>query len=197
MRALAILALLLPCAAAGADEITDQIDQARAYYEEGDIGGAVAELEFTLQALRGKLAEALLATFPAPPDGWTAEDADGDAAAAAGLLGGSVIQRTYRQAGGGSIEVRLMSGGGMLQGIAAMMLSPQVLAARPGARRIRVGRDNGMLVYEPSDRTAQLVLDLGGRTALMMEGRGLAGPEPLEALLDAWDIGRLKQVAGI
>ena len=72
-----LLALALGAsAAARADEVTDQLDQASRYYQDGDITGAIGELEFVLQALRGRIGQELLATFPAPPDGWTAETAD-------------------------------------------------------------------------------------------------------------------------
>jgi hypothetical protein len=56
-------------AAVRADEIVDQLDQARAYYDQGDVTGAIGELEFVLQALKGKIGEQLLATFPEPPEG--------------------------------------------------------------------------------------------------------------------------------
>ena len=64
------LCLLVP-RPAHADEITDQIDQAKTYYGQGDVPGAIAELEFALQALRGKIGQELLGTFPPAPAGWS------------------------------------------------------------------------------------------------------------------------------
>ena len=75
--ALLATAIALACRPpAWADEITDQLDQARGYYQEGDLTGAISELEFVLQALRGRIGQELLATFPPPPAGWTVETAD-------------------------------------------------------------------------------------------------------------------------
>lgn len=198
MRAIGVAVLAGLALATGplrADEVTDQLDQARTYYEQGDVAGAIGELEFVVQALRGKLAAALKETFPPAPAGWTAQDADGGGDPT-GFLGGNMIERGYRQDGGdGAMDARLMTGGGFLQGMAAMMMNPQMLAAQPGARRIRVGRENGVVTYDATDRSGQLMLDLGGKVTLMIEGRGLPGPEPMVALVDSWDVARVKEIA--
>jgi hypothetical protein len=202
MRAAALLAssLMLPAvpAAVAADEITDQLDQARRYYDQGDVTGAIGELEFTLQALRGRVGQELLATFPAPADGWTVADADGDGQAAIPLAAaGTMLGRTYRAAeGGASIEAQLMSGGGFLQGLAGMLMSPQVLAAQPNARRVRIGRENAVVTYDPQARSAQLVLDLGGKATIMLQGENLADGEPLVDLANRWDLKRVKELLG-
>src|SRR3712207_5711497 len=102
MRAAALLVagLVLPPVAGAADEVADQLEQARQYYERGDVAGAIGELEFTLQALRGRIGQELLATFPEPADGWTVADSDGDGQAAAGAIpfaaAGTMLGRTYR-----------------------------------------------------------------------------------------------------
>jgi hypothetical protein len=202
MRAAALLAssLMLPAvpAAVVADEITDQLDQARRYYDQGDVTGAIGELEFTLQALRGRVGQELLATFPAPADGWTVADADGDGQAAIPLAAaGTMLGRTYRAAeGGASIEAQLMSGGGFLQGLAGMLMSPQVLAAQANARRVRIGRENAVVTYDPQARSAQLVLDLGGKATIMLQGENLAGGEPLVDLASRWDLRRVRELLG-
>ena len=201
MRVATLLAvgLVLPPVAATADEVTDQLDQARRYYEQGDVAGAIGELEFTLQALRGRIGQELLATFPAPADGWTVADSGGDGQAAAipFAAAGTVLGRTYRAVeGGASVEAQLMSGGGFLQGLAGMLMSPQVLAAQPNARRVRIGRENAVVTYDPQARSAQLVLDLGGKATIMLQGENLAGGEPLVDLASRWDLRRVRELLG-
>lgn len=201
MRAGLLLALgaglLLPCAGL-ADEISDQIDQAKRYHEEGDVVGAIAELEFALQALRGRVGQELLATFPEPPAGWTVVEAGDQQPTSIPMLGsGTMLSRTYRAEGGeASIEAQLLSGGGFLQGLAGMFLNPQVLAAQPNAKRVRVGRENAVATYDAADRSAQLVLDLGGKATLMLQGHGLDGSEPLVELANRWDLARVKELLG-
>ena len=182
---------------ARADEITEQIDQAKSYYEEGDVGGAIGELEFAMQALRGKLSAALLETFPAAPAGWTATDDNEGATAAMPMMGGNVVQRTYSQEGGnGRIEARLMSGGGFMQGLASMFMNPAMLAAQPNAKRVRIGRENGVVIFDPAARSGQLMVDLGWRISLMLEGSNLDGPEPMTGLMEQWDLRKVKELTG-
>ena len=198
----AVLAILAGAACgllalvARADEITDQLEQAKSYYEEGDVGGAIGELEFAIQALRGRLNGQLLETFPPAPAGWTASDDDGNAGAAMPIMG-NVVQRTYRKDGGDSrIEARLMSGGGFMQGIASMFMNPAMMAAQPNAKRVRIGKQNGVVIFDPADRSGQLMLDLGGKVSLMLEGSNLDGPEAMTALADGWDLEKVKELTG-
>lgn len=201
MRAASAL-LLVPGLAlslqAAADEITDQLDQARAYYEQGDMAGAIGEVEFVLQAMRGRIGQQLAATFPAPPAGWTMDAPDDQAQGAVPFVAaGTMLSRTYRAAdGSGSIEAQLMSGGGFLQGLAGMLMNPQVLAAQPGARRVRIGRENAVATFDPEDGSSQLILDLGGKGTLMLQGRGLAGSDPLLELANRWDLQQVKALLG-
>lgn len=191
--ACSVLALI-----ARADEITEQLDQAKTYYEEGDVGGALGELEFAMQALRGKLSASLRETFPAAPAGWTAVDDGDQGGAALPMMGGNVVQRTYKQEGGEArIEASLMSGGGFMQGLASMFMNPAMLAAQPNAKRIRVGRENGVVIYDPADRSGQLMVDLGGKISLMLQGEHLDGPEAMTTLVEGWDLKKVKELAGL
>jgi hypothetical protein len=199
MRAASCLLLamvLLPPGAAQADEIDDQLAQARQYYLDGDVTGAIGELEFVLQALRGRIGQGLLATFPAPPEGWTAQTNE-EAGAVPFVQAGSMLARTYTSPDGAStIEAQLMSGGGFLQGLAGMMMNPTVLAAQPNAKRVRVGREAGVVTYDADEKSAQLVLDLGGKATVMIEGKGLASGDPLVDLAQRWDLKKAKELLG-
>jgi hypothetical protein len=203
----AALAAAAAAAPARADEVVDQIDQANRYYGEGDITGAIGELEFAIQALRGKVGAAYLATFPEPAAGWTVEEAKPEegagpaagAAAAVPFLGsGSVLQRTYKApAGEGAINAQLMTGGSFLQGLASMFMNPQVLAAQPNAKRVRIGRENAVVTFDPAARSGQLMLDVAGKVTIMLEGTGLENGDPLVDLASRWDLKRVKEIAGL
>ncbi len=198
MAASLALALTAPVVAF-ADDITDQIDQAKAAYQQGDVAGAVSDLDFAMQALKGKLGEALLTTFPDPPDGWTAEAAkSGESGGSIPFLGGgTMLSRTYHEAsGGGSIEAQLMTGGSLMQGLASMFMNPQLLAAQPNAKRIRVGREAAVVTYNPDDKSGQLVLSLGGKVSIMLQGHDLADSDPMVALINKWDLKKVKEMAG-
>src|SRR3954454_2915000 len=197
-RCLLFAAGLAVPAAAHADEVSDQLDQARQYYQDGDVTGAISELEFVVQALRGKIGQQLLETFPAPPEGWTVEK--GDDQGAAGMpfaAAGTMLSRTYRAPdGASSIEAQLMSGGGFLQGIAGMLMNPAMLAAQPNAKRVRIGRETAVVTYDGDEKSSQLVLDLGGKGTVMLQGKGVANGDPLVELANHWDLKRAKELLG-
>lgn len=197
LLALPLAAGLLAAAHARADSVTDQIDQGRKLYEQGDIGGAVAELEFAVQELKGKQSAAYLATFPAAAAGWTLEEASADAAAAVPFLG-NTAGRTYRaQSGTGVIEAQLMTGGSFMQGLASMFMNPQVMAGQPNAKRVRIGRENAVVTYDAAERSGQLMLDVGGKVTIMLDGKGLPSGGPLVELAGRWDLARVRQIAGL
>ncbi len=192
---LATLLLAAPIVVRG-DEIGDQLDQARRYYEAGDLAGAVGELEFVLQALRGRVSEALAATFPTPPDGWTVEAKD-DQAGTIPFVAGNMVGRTYRSPdGASSLEAQLLSGGGFLQGLAGMFMNPTMLAAQPNAKRVRIGRENAVVTYDSAGRSGQLVLDLGGKGTVMIEGKNLDSGDPMVDLAQRWDLAKAKELLG-
>lgn len=192
----ALLALI--SGSATADEITDQLQQARQLYEEGDIAGALSELEFAMQAMRGKIGEAMLASFPAAPAGWQIAEGDAGKAQAVPFLGGSTVERSYLQTGGpGRMNAQIVSGGGFLQGLAQMLSNPQLLAAQPNAKRVRVGRETGVLTFDSAARTGQLVIDLGGKASLMIEGSNLGGPEPMLELAKGFDLPKIRALVGL
>ena len=89
-----------------------------------------------------------------------------------------------------------MSGGGFLQGLAGMMMNPTMLAAQPNAKRVRVGREAGVVTYDADARSAQLVLDLGGKATVMLEGKGVASGDPLVELAQRWDLKKAKELLG-
>ncbi len=194
---LLVAGLALPISA-GADEVTDQLDQAQQYYEQGDVAGAIGELEFALQAMRGKIGQELLAIFPEPPAGWAmAESGDAPQAQIPFAGAGTMLSRTYRAGeGGASIEAQLMSGGGFLQGLAGMLMNPQVLAAQPNPRRVRIGRENAVLTYDAEGRSAQLVLDLGGKATIMLQGHDVTSGDLLVDLANRWDIKQVEELVG-
>ena len=180
-----------------ADEVTEQIETARKDYLAGDLPNAVSGLEFALEALRRKQGEAFLAAFPEPASGWELEPTSKDTAATVPLAG-TVLQRVYRQIGGnGRIEAQLMTGGSILQGFAAMLTNPQFLAVQPGAKRIRIGRENAVLIFDDAQRSGQLVLDLAGKATINMQGSELAGSEPMVELLKRWDFAMTRRLAGL
>ena len=191
-----VLALAVPALSpppAHADDVAAQVDTALGYYKEGDLAGAIDELQFVINAIRGELGTRYAKTFPPPPAGWEAEDASqGEGAAFMG--GGTMLNRTYKKTGSDAqIDVQLMLDNPMMQGLAAMFTNPAILAAQGNMERVRVGRENAILNTESNELTYML----GGRGMIQFSGRNLDNGDVLVDLLKAWDLKALKDVAGM
>jgi hypothetical protein len=196
MRRLALLAVsLLPLgsAAALADDVLDSLDRARDLYRGGEMGAAVSELEYAIQALRAASAARFALTFPEPPDGWQA----GEVETREGLpaIGGLTLVRVYEGPGSARMEARLAIDDPMSQAAATLLQNPALLALQPHAERVRVHWTNALLIW-PGDGTGELSLLLDGRAFMKVAGEGLASREPLIALLASWDVEELRRVAG-
>jgi hypothetical protein len=189
------MALLGATATARADEISEGLERARQLYEKGELGGAVTEANFALNALFQKRAAVYAALFPPAPAGWTLEaeddrNASGGAVAAQILGGGVLVDRTYTRDGGeGSIEASVFIDNPMIQAFSSMVNNPAILGT--GARRIRIGNDNAVLQREPESDSAELTL-VRGNLAIKLSGNGLPDTDILVELMKRFDIGRLQ-----
>jgi len=190
-----VIALMGATTAARADEISEGLERARQLYEKGDLGAAVTETNFALNALFQKRAAIYAALFPPAPAGWTLEPEDtsnnGGSAVAAQILGGGVlVERNYvRDGGEGSIEASVFIDNPMIQAFSSMVNNPAMLGS--GARRIRIGNDNAVLQRQPGSEDAELTL-VRGNLAIKLSGSGLPNPDILVDLMKRFDIGNLQ-----
>ncbi|HEX2526347.1 MAG TPA: hypothetical protein VHL31_08590 [Geminicoccus sp.] len=193
---------MLVCTAslpAAADQVTDQLDLGKKYYEEGDLTGAINELQFAIQDIRSQLSARYRAGFPDAPAGWVAADGSEDNSAAMAMFGGGTsVARTYTQQGGeGVIDATISVDNPMIQGLAAMLNNPAIMAANPAARRVRVGRENVLVQLEEGGDSGEATLVLGGRMLLQLQGRGLENSALLEEMAANWKLDELKKIAGM
>ena len=191
---LVLAVLLAGGSGARADEFLDQLDLARQLYEEGDVTGAMTELDFARQLLQEKLGQRFVTAFPDPPEGWEAEPAE---LQPTGMLGGGLlVTRGYRRIDGpDEIDAQIVANSPMIQAFAAMMSNAAMMAAEPGAKRIRVGRATAILTWDEEARTGEVRLAVG-QAMISLEGRDLDGSEPLIALIKAFDLETIKALAG-
>lgn len=184
-----------------ADQVVEQINQGLELYRSKEYGAAIKELEFAITDMRKLISESIAATFPDAPAGWTALPVDGssDSSGAAALFGGSmgtVLERQYTQDdGNGNLTATLSMDNPMIQGMAALFNNPAMLAAQPNVERLRVGRETGMLKWEPSAAKAEATLMLDGRIMMQVVGKNLDSPEVASDLLKAWDIKAVREQA--
>lgn len=194
---LALAFALATAAPAAADEVREQVEIALEYYEEGDLGGAITELEFAISAIRARQSALFAESLPEAPEGWEAGAAETEAGMAF-MGGGGIVKRSYRQSdGSGRMEAQLVIDNPMVQGMAALMSNPAMMAAQPNTERVRIARENAMLKWEEDRGRGEISMMLGGRLLLQLEGQGLADKDILVDMMNAWDLAKLKDVAGL
>ncbi len=198
--ACSVLALVASGPALG-DSVEEQIQQGLERYKAGELGAAITELEFAITDIRKAMSGQLADVFPPAPEGWTAgETESSDAAAgAAAMFGGAmgtILERAYTQNdGNGELTAKLIIDNPMIQGMAALFNNPMLLAAQPNTERLRIGRETGMLKWQPENATAEATLLLDGRIMMQVEGENLDSPDVAADLLKAWDIDAVRERA--
>lgn len=181
---------------ASADEIVDQIEAGKSYYAEGDYASAVTEFEFALNAVRTKLSMLFIATMPAAPALWLAEEAAVEGGAAL-FGGGMMISRSYHeQKGLGKVRAELVVDSPMVQAFSAVLNNPIMVANEPQIERVRLGKMNALLNWNPDERSGDISLSLGGRVLAKLEGDDLRDKSILIDLMKSWDLDAVKEVTG-
>ncbi len=136
IAAIAVAAAALP---AWADEFTDTLDSARKAYEEGDVSGARADLDYAGKLLLALKSESLAKFLPEAPAGWTKEAADNDEAAGfMGMLGGGTTAAATYKKGSEEFTITLVADSPMVSGIGAMITGMAGMAG--GGKPIRIQR---------------------------------------------------------
>ena len=106
----ATLALVLAAAPVVADEFTDTLQSALKAYEEGDVDGASADLEYAGKLLTAMKAESLAALLPAALPGWTRAEADAaESSGFMGMLGGGTAAAATYTKGTDELTITLVA----------------------------------------------------------------------------------------
>jgi hypothetical protein len=182
----AALLLVLACAGARADDVTDQIDEALKAYRSHDSKTAIAALDAAANLLREARADGLKKLLPEAPPGWTADPAEGTAVGAALLGGGTSASRAYHN-GSQRVDVQIIADSPMLQSLAGLLGSP--FAAIAGMKTAVVG--GRRMSYSADDNSyTTLVAD---RTIVKVSG-GKDTPDPtLKSFIGAIDFAAIEQ----
>lgn len=194
--------LLFSAAAQAEDDVVEQVNMGLELYQEQEYGAAITELEFAISDIRKQMSGLIAKTFPEPPAGWSAEEADSASGGGAALLmggggGGAALERTYREDGGeGTLEAKLMVDNPMVQAMSGLFSNPALIAAQPNTERERLGRETAIVKWEPEDSHAEVTLMLDGRILMQVNGDNLASRDVALDLMREWDYEEVrKQVA--
>lgn len=184
LRAVALVAVFAATPAA-ADDIRDAIEEARRAYQANDMTAAKAALDVASQLIAQRSASGLSRFLPAPPTGWTADEAEADASAAAMFGGGLIAKRRYTN-GDRDVTVQVLANSPMITQMAPLFANAQLLGAMG-----RVFRVKGKTAVLSRDGNIQVLL---GRTLIIIEGSG--NEQDKRALLDGLDLPAIESFNG-
>lgn len=165
---LTIIFLMNP-AVGCADDVTDAINDAMKYYKEGQYSAAVQNLNYASQVIQQKKGEGLTSFLPEPLSGWTAQEANSQAAGAAMLGGGITVSREYTR-DESSVTIQIITDSPIMQSM-MMMLSNPMYAASDGGKLERIERQNAMVKFDPADKSGEIKMVVASRYFITLEGQ--------------------------
>jgi hypothetical protein len=171
----------------GADEVTDQLDEARKAYEAGELRNAVQTLQFAVASIQEKINLDLLKLLPEPLAGWQADEPQAQSAGMAAMIAGTNLTRRYFRDGGGEVEVSIMADSPLMPMMTMMLSNPMMMQTNPGTRVYTHGGQRGMMQHEKDSDKWEISLLVGGKILVKVDGSGLQDKAPVEAYLEAID----------
>jgi hypothetical protein len=158
-----------------ADDVEDYINEGLKYYKEGKFSEAVSSLSTAEQMIQQKKSSGLEGFLPKPLDGWEAEAATSQAAAAAMLGGGISAEREYRK-GESTIRIQIMADSPMLQS-ALMMISNPMYATADGGKLERIGNQKAVVKFNAAEKTGNVQLVAANRFLVQIDGNNVSAQD--------------------
>jgi hypothetical protein len=165
-----------------ADDITDAMDQARKSYQSGDLTNAKQSLDLASQLIGQKNADSFAALLPNPLSGWKAEKAE-TATVALGM--GSEASRTYTNAKGDTVDVKILGDSAIVMQLATVLNNPQIAGAM--GKIVRVGNQRAI-----QDRDGGVKMVVNNKFLISVEGSADAASKM--AYAQAIDVAKLSKM---
>ncbi|MCB2187156.1 MAG: hypothetical protein KQJ78_12105 [Deltaproteobacteria bacterium] len=160
-----------------ADDISDRLKKGTELYEQGDLAGALEELELAITQIRQKKGEALEKVFPAAPAGWQAEKAESQAAGPGMFGGGVTATQAYRQTSGeGTAEIQIISDSPLIQTLGMFLANPMFLQGGEQGKLVVI-KGQKALLKKTGDDSAELQTLLDNKVLVRVEVSGVKGPD--------------------
>jgi hypothetical protein len=165
-----------------ADDITEAIDQARKSYQSGDLTNAKQSLDLASQLIGQKNADSFAALLPNPLPGWKAEKAE-TATVALGM--GSEASRTYTNAKGDTVDVKILGDSAIVMQLATVLSNPQIAGTM--GKLVRVGNQRAI-----QDRDGAVKMVVNNKFLISVEGSADAASKM--AYAQAIDVAKLSKM---
>jgi len=171
-----------------ADDVTDAIDEAMQYYQDGKYSDAMTSLNYASQLIGQKKGGDLQSFLPQPLAGWEAEEATSQSVGAAMLGGGISAERQYNK-GSSSVRIQIVTDSPMLQSMMMMFGNP-MLAGADGGKLEKIAGEKAIVKYNAADKSGDIKLVIANRFLVTLDGND-ASLEDLKAYASTVDYKKL------
>ncbi|MBI3444613.1 MAG: hypothetical protein HY055_04480 [Magnetospirillum sp.] len=178
-----------PSALRAADTVPAHLDAARAAHAKGDLARAAIELEAAIAELHARLGKSLAEFMPAPLNGWQAEAVETQSLASSG--GGLAVSRAYAHDDSSLNAALIIDSPAVAAAISQFAAPPQ-----PNMRKVKLNGEDALVRWDSSSRTGEVVIVLGARVLLQIEGDNLANSELLSDAAKGWNLGGIRKSLG-
>jgi len=168
---LLISTLFIVPGAVFADEITDSIEEAMAYYKENNYVEASNSLDYASQLIRQKRSGKLEAFLPEPLAGWSAEDVKSQAAGP-GYLGGMISAKRKYKKDKSSVTMEIITDSPTLQSM-VMLFSNPAYASADGGTLTKIKRQKAIVKYNPSKKNGEINIVVAKQYLVSVKGRNV------------------------
>ncbi|MBF0334706.1 MAG: hypothetical protein HQL40_13845 [Alphaproteobacteria bacterium] len=190
----AMAACLAAPVAHAVDDLPQRLDQAKLAYAQGNLTLTADLLQQALTGLYDRLAKGLAPLMPKPPNGWEASQVDFDSLGVVG--GGLTVSRGYAK-GDAVMNATLILDNPAALAASDLGVDPKTVAGLPGVQVVKIGGQDAILRWEPEGRAGGVVMTLGDRVLLQVDGSDISGPDMLVQLMKGWDFGGIRKQAGL
>ncbi len=178
----------LPLTMAAADEVTDQLDTGRQQYAAGELRKSIETLNFAVAKIQEQITAGLLKLFPAPLDGWNADEAQSQSGGIAAMITGTTLSRRYVRDDGAEVTLSLMADSPMMPMLTMAISMPFMMQSNQDLKTYSLKGERGMMEHTAGTQTYKATVMVGSRLVVQGEGTGLDDAAPLEQYLQALDL---------
>jgi hypothetical protein len=178
-----------------ADDMSEQLEAARAAYERGELQTSVQGLQFVIAALQERIDQSLLRLLPEPLPGWAAEESQATSGGMAAMFIGTHLSRRYQREDGASLEISLTANSPFLPMMTMMLSNPLMIQSDPHSRLFTHAGRRGLIRQDRDTKGWEISLIGGGNLLIRVSGTGIERTDA-EAYLKAIDLTAVEKAFG-
>lgn len=187
----AIMLVLTAAKAVRADDVGNQLDIARTAYGKGDFLHALTNLQAAVSAMNARLVDQFSKALPPSPTGWDSSATDNQSLD--GVGGGLSVTRAYNK-GEALLNASLIADNPAVAAAQSLFLPGSQVSSQPGWSRIKIGTDDVLLRYDAASRSGEIMMVIGARVLLEIEGTEIAREDILVETAKGWNLGVVRRL---